>query len=108
MKLINILALMPSFLFTCFVNHQGGKRALQARQRKIEEKSAKSRATDWTGYGDPQVSQGFILLFFVKVKLNTKHVDFLATFLCELRREILLIGLDFRTVIRLAAEVMIF
>ena len=47
-------------------------------------------------------------LLFVKVKLNTKHADFLATFLYELRPEIVLIGLDFRTAINLAAEVMIF
>ena len=45
-------ALMPSFLFTCFVNHQGGKRALEARQLKMEEKSAKSRAL--TSYNEPQ------------------------------------------------------
>ena len=43
---------MPSFLFTCFVNHQGGKRKLQARQRKVEQKSGKSMATDWTGYNE--------------------------------------------------------
>ena len=42
---------MPSFLFTCFVNHQGGKRALEARQHKMEAKSAKSRAM--TSYNEP-------------------------------------------------------
>ena len=31
--------MMPSFLFTCFVNLQAGKRTLEARQRKAEEKS---------------------------------------------------------------------
>ena len=50
---------MPSFLFTCFVNHQGGKRKLQARQRKVEQKSGKSMATDWTGYNEANKDMEF-------------------------------------------------
>ena len=55
--------MMPSFLFTCFVNLQAGKRTLEARQRKAEEKSRattgriylrKSRATMNGRTADPR------------------------------------------------------